>query len=550
MLEDNDIRKILDWSDHPVLQIPTKDQIVAEGWTTQKIFDYHKSREEAIAAEIDDPYRYGMDLSNWRKADNLIKQGVVDLLIQGGNRSAKTEYCAKRVVQAAMHNPNSIIWCFQTTYENSIQMQQKAIWKYIPREFREKNIRSQVTYISYTQKRGFSDGKLVFPNGSEIVFRNYSQDIVTIEGGEIGCMKPAKDIDYVHNIGFWADELIPQDFLDTLRFRLITRNAIGLISFTAIQGYTPVVREYMSGAITEECKRAELLDDWEVPVVQQPKRKSSKIIYFHTKDNPYNNYQRLKDDLDGAPREEILCRAYGVPEKPLAGKFPKFSHKYNVITPENIPWIKDPDQKVTQYMVIDPAGDKPWFMIWAGVTPMGEVYIWDEYPNAAIEGAWADMSKGKKGRPGPGAKGNGFGFQDYKTIMEDVEKGMTIFERLIDPRMGATKYQKEDMTTDIINELSLIDIHTIPAPGYDENVGLQSINDLLSWDDTKPFDLHNKPKLYISEKCENLIYAMTEYTGELGGKEPTKDPIDCLRYLCIADVQFLDESSAHFVANR
>ena len=457
--------------------------------------------------------------------------------------SGKSEYCAKRVVEAAMNNPESVIWCFQTTNENSIQMQQKYIWKYLPKELKEGKIKSLTTYISYSQKNGFSDNKLVLPNGSEIVFRNYAQDISTIEGGEVGSTMPT-----VENIGVWADELIPQDFLDTLRFRLVTRDAKMLVSFTAIEGYSPVVKEMLNGSKVLEDVEADpsLIRGYRVPLVQQPKRKDARIVYFHTAHNPYGGFERIKKTLEGAHKDDILCRAYGVPTKPLAGKFPKFSHKHNIVEHEKIPFIADKSQEVTHFMCIDPSGAKPWFMIWAGVTPMQEVYIWAEYPDISY-GDWADMSRGKRGRPGDAAKPNGYGYDDYIDRINEIEEGVTIFERLIDPRLGAAKYQAEDMQTSIMDELINKGIDVIAAPGYDEDQGLQAINKLLAWDDNKPMEMGNKPRLFISDRCEQLIYAMTEYTGELGKDEPTKDPIDCLRYLAIADIMYINDGTSHVI---
>ena len=81
----------------------------------------------------------------------------------------------------------------------------------------------------------------------------------------------------------------------------------------------------------------------------------------------------------------------------------------------------------------------------------------------------------------------------------------------------------------------------IPAPGVDIDSGLQLINNLLSYDDTKPIDSLNAPKLFISDRCTNLIYAMQEYTAKGGKDEATKDPIDCLRYLCVSKCEYFDE---------
>jgi hypothetical protein len=505
----------------------------------QYIFSSFDNRGGVRVVKVDylrDDYVWDLTVPEY---ENYWCEGVIH------HNSGKSEVCGKRVVQAAVNNPNSVIWCFQTTFENSVQMQQKIIWKYIPLEMKSMK-RSQVTYISYSQKRGFSDAKLVFPNGSEIVFRNYSQDISTIEGGEVGSMRPMQGKSDIHNIGIWADELIPQNFLETLRYRLVTRNAKMLISFTAVEGYSPVVKEFMNGARTEESVEADLIKGMKVPIIQQPKRRDSKIIYFHTKDNPYGGYDRIAKTLEGAHREDILCRAYGVPSKPMAGKFPKYSDQYNIIKHEEIPFIKDKDQSVTHYMCIDPAGSKPYFMMWVGVTEMDEVYVWAEYADVSF-GDWADMSKGKRGRFGDAAKPNGFGYLDYKDIIDGVEEGVSIFERIIDSRAGATKFQKEEAQTCTIDELSNIGIEVIPASGLPEDQRIQAINKYLAWDDRKPMDIGNKPRLFISDRCGQLIYALTEYTGMLGKDEPTKDPIDCLGYLLIGNIMNVDEGESHLL---
>ncbi len=78
--------------------------------------------------------------------------------------------------------------------------------------------------------------------------------------------------------------------------------------------------------------------------------------------------------------------------------------------------------------------------------------------------------------------------------------------------------------------------------------GEQMINDRLYFDkdlseiDPKtgwlvvPPALGKGPGLYISEGCTNLIAALRNYPGIFTGADSAfKDPVDCLRYLVIAD---------------
>ena len=171
----------------------------------ESILAYWEKREEAIKLEKDDPYRHGFELDTWKRADDQLKTHS-EILVMGGNRAGKSEWAAKRVVQSLVENPGTIIWCLTETSANSIQFQQKLIFKYLPKEFKSLG-RGKVGYVMYSLRNGFTASKFTLPNRSECIFRNWSQDISTIEGGEIGC--PSPPVAGTHNIGFWADELVP-----------------------------------------------------------------------------------------------------------------------------------------------------------------------------------------------------------------------------------------------------------------------------------------------------------------------------------------------------
>ena len=153
--------------------------------TPESILAYWERREEAIKLEKDDPYRHGFELDTWKLADRELKSHQ-EILLMGGNRAGKSELCAKRVVQCLVENPGTIIWCLTETSANSIEFQQKLIFKYLPKELKTLG-RGKVGYVMYSLRNGFTAGKFTLPNRSECIFRNWSQDISTIEGGEIGC---------------------------------------------------------------------------------------------------------------------------------------------------------------------------------------------------------------------------------------------------------------------------------------------------------------------------------------------------------------------------
>lgn len=493
-------------------------------WTT-----YH----EAIANAERDPYRYGLVLPHWSKAEQLLER-FPEALVSGGNRSSKTFWAARTCVRAAVENPGSVIMCFAQNADVSQRQQQSAVYDALPEEMRSKMLGTDA-YVSYTRKNGFAGNSLILPDSkSHIIFKTYSQFLnndTILEGAELGCKEPTW-----LNIGAWLDEyLIGPELIGTLRFRLATRNAKLIVTFTPVDGYTEVVRDYLDGAKTIETKEAELLGNRVVPFVQESKNRNAGIIYFHTKDNPFSGYERLSQDLRGRPDEEILTRAYGVPTKSASTRFPNFSREVNVIPHDKIPRVG-----TTKYMVLDPAGRKNWFMCWIAVDATDTWYVYREWPDVNV-GDWAKWHGGKW-TTGEGAKGLGYGIRDYVDLITMLESDSkdTIYERLIDPRLGAAKYQTQNGASSIIEDLADAGLVFIPAPGLDIEDGLQALQTKLAYTRNKPVDGINRPHFYISDRCENIIRALQEYTGDGGPDEAQKDCIDVLRYAAIDGIRYID----------
>ena len=430
---------------------------------------------------------------------------------------------------------NARVWCFQTNHDNSIEMQQPYVWKYIPAELRSGSKRKdRIFNLSYSQKNGFSEGTFVLPNGSQCFFRHYSQEVATVEGGEV---------DYV-----WCDELVPQDWLDTIRFRLVTRGGNLLVTFTPIEGYSPTVKTYLQGAKTLESAPAELLDGKLVPRLQQPLRRNAKIVYFHTKDNPFSGYENLKKTLAGATYTEILCRAYGVPTKAAVERFPKFDEKVHVLHPSKIP------SKGSRYQIVDPCSGRNWFMAWAIVDERERLYFYREWPSpgqyipgVGDPGHWAEPhGKLHDGAPGPAQRGFGWGLKRYKEEIERLEsegreEPEGIEMRAIDSRYANSKTQGKEQQTTLIEECASIDLHFTAAPADSIDEGVQLVNSLLDYDRSEDLSFTNEPMLYFSENCPNMIYAMKEWTGADGKNGATKDPIDVIRYAALSRLSYIDE---------
>ena len=519
---------MFEWTPSEVLKPPSDEEVAL--MEPEELIEVHRLYHEWIGNAQADPYRFGYRIPRW----SLVEKDFDDfdeVLILGGNRSSKTAFSALAVVKAAIENPNSEIFCFCQNADVSIRQQQSAVYYWLPPELKQKST-GETTYISYTKKNGFSDSSLILPNGSQIIFKTYAQfqnNDTILEGAELGSKNP-KWI----NIGVWLDEyLLGPELIETMRFRLATRNSKMLISFTPIEGWTEVIREYLDGAKTIEWKNAELLKGEKVPFIQRSKKRNAAVHYFHSEDNPFGGYERIKSDLAGQPREKILIRAYGVPTKSFSSKFPRFSKDLNVVAHDKIP-----DKDVTRYCIIDPAGRKNWFITWIAVDAAQTWWVYREWPDIS-EGEWAEQGQNGKWKAGPGAKGQGKGIKDYIDLIHGLEGEEEIFEYLIDPRLGASKYQSADGESSIIEDLEEHDFVAVPAPGGGIEDGIQKLVDKMAYDVERPVDGTNHPHYYISEKCENTIAAMAEYTGDDGKDEAWKDPIDTQRYAACADIDHI-----------
>ncbi len=542
---------MLTWQEHPVLKPPTPEELAM--MEPEQVLDLHTSFHAAIRNAADDPLNCGFKMPHWEKADALVtgEDATNELIVLGGNRSGKTIYGAQSVIRAATSNPGSTIFVFAQNAEVSVRQVQAAVYDWLPPELR-KTSRSKGHYVSYKRQTGFSGSSIIFPNESQLVFKHYSQfqqDQSILEGAELGSFEEND----APNWGVWLDEyLLGPELINTLRFRLATRNAKMLLTFTPIYGYTATVREYLHQAETQEQVPAELLEGERVPVTQRSKLRDASVIYFHSQNNPFGGYERIKSDLEGRSREEILTRAYGVPVRSSTTVFPMFSRESNVVPHADIPAAD-----VTRYQLIDPGGSKNWCCLWVAVDASGSWWIYREYPD---DEDWAVWKEGNWS-PGPGARGRGLGIRDYVKLFYRLEGGTvtehddgrittdttlhgeTIQERIIDPRMCKIQTPSKDGGSEsILSNLDDYDFICLPSliPGGDRaqeiEQGLQAMNNLMAYDRTKPVDSVNRPRFYVSEKCANLITAMAEYNLEGGLKMPWKDFIDCARYGAITGI--------------
>lgn len=300
------------------------------------------------------------------------------------------------------------------------------------------------------------------------------------------------------------------------------------------------------------------------------------VVFFHSSDNPYGNPKGVAAKVLNRSIEGRRERFYGIAHKLQSSRFPKFNEKVHVIRPELIPGPKDG----TDRLIVDPAA-RNFFMTWFRTTAEA-IYIYREWPGSyyidgvGVPGPWA-LPDGKKpdGRPGPAQKSFGWGYLRYKEELarlegwRDAQKekpadmshadwvkswesfngaDQPVYERFIDSRFASEPRMEQDRPTTMLTDFEDIGLIFQPTVGGDSresiNEGVQKINDALDYDEERPVDYFNRPKLYISIECQNIIFAMSTWTGTSDeGKTnmtgATKDPIDVVRYYFLAGCDYV-----------
>ena len=526
---------MLEFTQHPILRAPTDEEIVALTQTDEGLKDllnWHASHEAAIANSIREPLKYGFNIEGWDRIRWGLKN-YNEVLALGGNRSGKTTGCSKLVMQAVTESMDGHIVCFSQNEDTSIKVQQAAIWEMMPREFKKKT-KGIEGYINYSMQNGFTAKSFIFPDTrTRVDFKTYTQfsnNQSILEGFEFGFVNPVG-----FNIGAWLDEYLGDSTLvDTLRFRLATRDSSLLIGFTPIDGYTPFVGEYCKGAENLETRPAELLGGRQLPVKQYSPNRDAAIIYLHSDENKFGGYDRIKKDLRGRPEDQILVRAYGYPVRSVTALLPKFSTSVNVLsdTPNKygmkMPDVRNPE-KYTIYQVVDPAGARNFVAIWAAVNAQGDVYIIREWPDRDSYGEWA-LFGDPKWKYGPASKKIGYDVKGYAELFKEIERemGVVVHERIGDSRYFA---RENENNVDLFQSFSEYDMDFVPSSGVMEKDGIVALDEWFEYNENLPIDLVNRPRCYIDESCGNLIDSCINYNSNGKSDEALKDFFDLIRYL-------------------
>jgi len=542
------------------------------------------------------------------------------LLVMGGNRAAKSEYAAKRCMMVISQKENGRVFAMHMSDPRSVRDQQPLFWKYMPPEWRAQ-VAGETAYIKYKRKTGFSENSFITPIGSEGTFLNYMQDRDTaLQGIEGDLIAP--------------DELIPADWVDDISLRLATRAGKGILTFTPINGYTPTVKIFCDGAQVvktvraclcptdggawdeaaalglsqaqyEEIQRAEdkkrvcmaplsvpedclgWLDDAgarpaaagrrfeELPRVLRCVDPRKAVVFFNPSDNPYGNPREVLADCRKKTRVYVRERFYGQAEKTISVMIPRWNRAVHLVKAAHIP------ERGTDYMFLDPASDRNYFMSWFRVLGK-DVYLRREWPGryfipgVGVPGPWAIPSGARDGRndgaPGEGAKPSfGFGNLRYKFEMARLE-GWQDFEawkqaagpaeyppedeladwderngaqevmeaRFIDSRAASAPRIENDRPVTLQTVFDELNVFFFLTPGGDISDGVSKINSALDFEGEMVdgvWRFVQAPHFFVCDECENTLYAIENWMNADGQKGACKDPVDLIRYFFMAQCE-------------
>ena len=520
----------IEFTKHPALEAPTDEEIVILGEADPKLLvALHEAHEGRIQSAEEDPLRHGFELPGWSRMRDALKD-YDEVITFGGNRSGKTTGCAKMVMESVTENMDGHVVCFSQNADTSIKVQQAAIWEMMPREFRRKT-KSIDGYINFSMQNGFTGSSFIFPDTrTRVDFKTYTQfsnNQTILEGFEFGFRNPSG-----MNIGAWLDEYLGDAALvNTLRFRLATRDSKMLLGFTPIDGYTPFVSDYLKGAETLETKPASLLNEEQVPVIQYSPERDAGVVYLHSDENPFGGYDRIAKDLKNANRDTIMVRAYGLPTKSMTSLLPNFSPEVNVLSEEPNKYdMTFPDKKsLTWYQVVDPAFARNYVAIWAGVSENEEIFIRREWPDRETYGEWA-LFGDPKWRKGPASDKIGYDVERYCELFKDIEEdlGIEVTERIGDSRFFA---KENENNVDLFTSFYDFGMNFTPSDGQQEGIGNTSLDDWFFYNPNYDLDPANRPRCYVHEDCGNLIDSMINYNASGKADEALKDFFDLIRYL-------------------
>ena len=448
--------------------------------------------------------REGLEWEEWAERLRSLygfEKPVQVLWASGANRSSKSTWASKRTVEVMLSKEGAVVWCLDRTGPISIDHQQAWTHGFLPSDIRAKKaIKSQLAYVNWSSQNGFTGQKFTLPGVlSKCLFMNYMQEKMLVEGGEIDWCYCEENVapDWLETIrgrvGGGRKAKVTVAFTPINGWNgtvnLFMQNAVVVKSSPAFllpaDGGEPDVVRALGFQTLEEMEEAHRDERWSVPenvydwVHEEPEKPMARqdlaenpvrvqgsevrgqrsetsqtgyrlfermprimrcpdfnaaIVFFHPMDNPFGNPLDVWETWRSNTTEVVRRRMYGWATETTSPVFTSFDENVHVIPAADIP--KDG----TNYVLIDPAGKRNWFMIWVRVTRLGKAYVYREWPGpylikGAMLGAWAEVS-GKKegvndGKKGPAQNSIAFTIRNYVAEWARLEGWPAGWEKIV-----------------------------------------------------------------------------------------------------------------------
>lgn len=416
---------------HAVLPALTEEMAGQLG--PRDTLEYLKRRHKSLFLEREEPLDHGWLLPLWKRIGQDVEEmralghDVIVMCVLGGNRGGKSKGAARLVNKILRDKPGARALHLHSKQDIARQTTMPYLYETIPAAWRPAagkptTGRHAVHRVSYTQGTGFADDVYVFPNGSQCNFGYYGNDLSTVEG-------PEYDV-------IWADELIPLKWVKTLRFRLATRRGLFIITFTPVDGVTPTVSHFVTGAVP--IARSPLMPPdrliWEgeaigrhaqelplygadgellgygrmeengagmkvpmgLPRIEQCLDPSSRIYYAWTADNLYNPYESTARLARPGGVEEIKTRLYGLATA-IAGVRIKLTAAH-ILPRDRVSLIPRTGR---WYVICDPCEGRTWVILWIYVVGR-QGYVLREFPCPGVRPFAPDFMDQQEAMKHPG----------------------------------------------------------------------------------------------------------------------------------------------------
>lgn len=260
--------------------------------------------------------------------------------------------------------------------------------------------------------------------------------------------------------------------------------------------------------------------------------------HFTIYDNPYNTQEAIDRYASDMSDELRQVRLYGRPRFLSGRVFQEWDEDVHVFSETEFDVLNmtfsdgGPASTAPIVMAADPHHRRPWAMVWIAVLPNQEFYIVRQWPAGSGYNKIRNCS---------------MGFDDYAEAIREVEATIPggsarVLWRELDPNLGRAPGAAQGRgSTTMQKEMRARGFFFRTDVNDKQEHGHEIIHSLLQWDGgLEDLSEINRPRLYVSAECANVVYSFQnycwdDYTDESKGLKPTvkddgKDFMDAVRY--------------------